>query len=244
MKRLLVALTAALGVVLASAAFADEAQIKKALHELDPNSVIHSIKPSKINGLYEVVIGSEVYYASENGKYVFTGDIYDASTRKNITDITRGQLALKIISKVGDRGMIIYEPKTKVRQTLTVFTDVDCPYCRKFHEDLPQHLANGIRVRYVMFPLRGTQSGVYRKEVNVWCSSDRKKAFDTVKAGGSIKEKDCTNPILDNYVLAHKLGVDSTPTLMTEKGILIKGYLPPAHLAAQLGLAPLKQARK
>ncbi|MDX5151552.1 MAG: DsbC family protein, partial [Acidiferrobacterales bacterium] len=170
------------------------------------------------------------------------GDIYDASTRENLTSVARGKIALKLIDKVGESGMIIYEPK-KVRRTITVFTDVDCPYCRKFHEDLPQHLANGIRVRYVMFPLRGLKSNVYRKEVSVWCSKDQKKAFNEAKAGKAIKAKQCANPIADNYILAQKLGVNSTPTLMTDKGVLIPGYMPPAHLAARLGLTSQKQAK-
>jgi len=212
------------------------------LKQLDPNTPVQSIKPTKITGLYEVVIGNEVYYVSANGRYIINGDIYDANTHENLTSVARGKIALKIINKVGESGMIIYEPK-KVRRTLTVFTDVDCPYCRKFHADLPQHLANGIRVRYVMFPLRGLKSSVYRKEASIWCSKDRKQAFDKATAGNAIAEKQCTNPIANNYVLAQKLGVNSTPTLMTDKGVLLPGYLPPAHLAARLGLLPMDQAK-
>jgi len=243
MKKILLVLVPLLSVLLSSTASAGEKEIRQALKALDPNTPVQSIKPAKIDGLFEVVIGSEVYYVSANGRYIFNGDIYDAGTRENLTSVARGKIALNLMGKVGEKGMIIYEPK-KVRRTLTVFTDVDCPYCRKFHDDLPQHLANGIRVRYVMFPLRGLKSKVYRKEVSVWCSKDRKKAFDEAKAGKAVKEKQCANPIADNYILAQKLGVNSTPTLMTDKGVLLPGYMPPAHLAARLGLAPLKQAEK
>jgi thiol:disulfide interchange protein DsbC len=242
MKKILLVLVPLFSVFLLSTASAGEREIRQALQGLDPNTPVQSIKPAKIDGLFEVVIGNEVYYVSANGRYIFNGDIYDASTRENLTSITRGKIALKIIDKVGESGMIIYEPK-KVRRTLTVFTDVDCPYCRKFHDDLPQHLANGIRVRYVMFPLRGLKSNVYRKEVSVWCSKDRKKALDEAKAGKAIKVKQCANPIADNYILAQKLGVNSTPTLMTDKGVLLPGYMPPAHLAARLGLALQEQAK-
>jgi len=241
MKKLILVLVSIVSIASLSSASAGEKEIRKALKDLDPNSPLRSIKPSKIDGLYEVVIGNSVYYVSANGRYVFSGDIYDASTRENLTSIARGRIALKAIDKVGESGMIIYEPK-KVRSTLTVFTDVDCPYCRKFHDDLPQHLANGIRIRYVMFPLRGLKSNVYRKEVSVWCSKDQKKAFNEAKAGKKIKTATCANPIADNYILAQRLGVNSTPTLMTDKGVLLPGYLPPAHLAMQLGLAPLNQA--
>lgn len=242
MKKILLVLVPLMSVILSSMVFGGEKEIRNALQGLDPNTPIQSIKPAQINGLFEVIIGNEVYYVSANGRYVFNGDIYDASTKENLTSVARGKIALKILDKVGESGMIIYEPK-KVRRTLTVFTDVDCPYCRKFHDDLPQHLANGIRIRYVMFPLRGLNSNVYRKEVSVWCSKDRRKAFDASKAGEAIKAKQCANPIADNYILAQKLGVNSTPTLITDKGILIPGYMPPAHLAARLGLAPQKQAK-
>ena len=241
MKKFLLILLPFLGILFASSVSASEKEIRSTLQALDPNTPIQSIKLSKIAGLYEVVIGSEVYYATADGRYIFNGDIFDASTRENLTSLTRGKIALGVLDKVGESGMIIYEPK-KVRSTITVFTDVDCPYCRKFHEDMPQHLANGIRVRYVMFPLRGLNSDVYRKEVSVWCSKNRKKAFDDAKAGKSLKQAECANPIADNYILAQKLGVNSTPTLMTDKGVLIPGYMPPAHLAARLGLTPLKQA--
>lgn len=243
MKKFLLILVPLMSVALSSPAFAGEKEIRNAFKRLDPNTPIQSVKPAKIAGLYEVVIGNEVYYVSDDGRYIFNGDVYDANTHENLTSTARGKIALKIINKVGENGMIIYEPK-KVRRTLTVFTDVDCPYCRKFHEDLPQHLANGIRVRYVMFPLRGLNSSVYRKEANVWCSKNRKKAFDEATAGKAIKAKQCANPIADNYILAQKLGVNSTPTLMTDKGVLLPGYLPPANLAARLGLKSLKQAEK
>jgi len=241
MKKFLLVLVSLFSVFLLSTAAAGEKEIRQALQTLDPNTPVQSIKPAKIDGLFEVVIGNEVYYVSKNGRYIVNGDIFDASTRENLTSVARGKLALQVLDKVGESGMIIYEPK-KVRRTLTVFTDVDCPYCRKFHDDLPQHLANGIRIRYVMFPLRGLKSNVYRKEVSVWCSKDRQKAFDEAKAGKVMKEKQCANPIADNYILAQKLGVNSTPTLMTDKGVLLPGYMPPAHLAARLGLTPLKQA--
>jgi len=241
MKKLVVMMLSVLFVMSSVTSSANEEKVRKALKQIEPNVLIQSIKPSKIAGLYEVVLGNEVYYVSDDGRYIFSGNIYDSDTQQNLTSIARGKIALKIMDKVGESGMIIYEPK-KVRATLTVFTDVDCPYCRKFHEDMPQHLANGIRVRYVMFPLRGLDSNVYRKEVSVWCSKDRKKAFDLAKSGKGLKQTTCANPIADNLVLAQKLGINSTPTLMTDKGVLIPGYVPPAHLAMQLGLVPVRQA--
>lgn len=243
MKKFFVSVIVALGVLMTSQVFAGEAAVRKALKQTDPHAVITSVKPSKISGLYEVLIGIEIFYVTADGKYIVSGNIFEARSQKNLTELALGKVYLKMVNKLGEKAMIIYEPK-KLKQTLTVFTDVDCPYCRKFHKDLPKHLANGIRVRYIMMPLQGLQTGTYKKSVSVWCSKDRKKALDTAKSGGSVKSKQCSNPIARNLALARKMGISSTPTLMTEKGVLIPGYLPPAMLATKLGLPSAKQAKK
>ena len=222
---------------------AGEAEVRKALKELDPQAPIQSVKRSTVPGLYEVLIGADIYYVTNDGKYIFSGDVYEARSRTNLTAQARGQVYLQRVNAAGEGSMIIYEPK-RLKQTLTVFTDVDCPYCRKFHKDLPQHLANGIRVRYIVMPLQGLQAGTYKKSVNVWCSEDRNKALDTVKSGGTVRDKECKNPIADNLALARSLGISSTPTLMTQDGVILPGYLPPAELSARLGLTAPSQARK
>lgn len=243
MKKYLIPAFVSLGMFVTAPASAGEKEVRNALKQLDPHAPIQSIKPAKISGLYEVLIGADIYYVTSDGKYIISGDVYEARTRTNLTALARGKVYLKRVNATGESGMIIYEPK-QVKRTLTVFTDVDCPYCRKFHKDLPQHLENGIRVRYIMMPLQGLQASTYKKSVNVWCSDDRNKALDTAKSGGTLKDRDCMNPVAANLALARSLGISSTPTLMTQDGVILPGYLPPAELAARLGLAHDKQAAK
>ncbi|MDH3949115.1 MAG: DsbC family protein, partial [Gammaproteobacteria bacterium] len=181
MKKCVIPVVMFLGVLLPALATAGEAEVRSALKELDPHAPIQSVKHSKVSGLYEVLIGADIYYVTGDGKYIISGDIYESRSRTNLTALARGQVYLQRVNAVGEGSMIIYEPR-KVKQTLTVFTDVDCPYCRKFHKDLPQHLKKGIRIRYVMFPLQGLQASTYKKSVSVWCSDDRNKALDTAKS--------------------------------------------------------------
>jgi len=219
-------------------------EVRKGLQQLNPDMPIGSIKKSVIAGLYEVIIGTDVYYVSSDGQYIVSGNIFESKTQKNLTEIAQGEIYLNMVNKAGESGMIIYEPKRKVRHTLTVFTDVDCPYCRKFHKEVSAHLEQGIRIRYVMFPLRGLQTPTYKKEVSVWCSEDRIRAMDMAKSGQSIKEKDCPNPVAHNLALARAMGITGTPTLMTEEGILLRGYVPKDELHARLGLEAGQRARK
>lgn len=225
-----------LAIFFAPVASAGEAEVRKGLQQLDPKIPIKSIKPSMIKGLYEVVIGADIYYVSSDGKYIISGNVFESKTQKNLTDETKGKVYLGIVNKAGESGMIIYEPKGKAHQTLTVFTDVDCPYCRKFHAEVPDHLKAGIRVRYVMFPLRGMGTETYKKSVSVWCSNDRLEAMTIVKSGGKILDKNCDNPVARNFALAQAMGITGTPTIMTQDGVLFRGYVPKADLHARLGL--------
>jgi len=243
MKKFLVPAISLLGMILAANAVAGEAEVRQMFKQLDPQMVLDSVKPSPIKGVYEVRIGTIIYYASEDGKYIISGNVFEASTQTNLTEAAKGKLYLDMVNKVGESGMIIYSPKQKAKRTLTVFTDVDCPYCRKFHSEITSHLEKGIRVRYVVFPLRGLQSPAYSKSVSVWCSKDRKKALTEVKSGKSIPQKECANPIAQNLQLAHALGIDGTPTIMTDEGVLYRGYVPKDELYARLGLEQEKQAK-
>jgi len=244
MKRFLAPAILMLGMISAANAVAGEAEIRQMFKQLDPHTVLDSVKPSPIKGIYEVRIGTVIYYASEDGKYIISGNVFETSTQKNLTEAAKGKLYLDMVNKVGESGMIIYEPKQKAKRTLTVFTDVDCPYCRKFHSEVPSHLEKGIRIRYIVFPLRGLNTPTYKKEISVWCSNDRQKALTEAKTGKPVKQKECPNPIAQNLKLAHALGVDGTPTIMTDEGVLYRGYVAKDELYARLGLEPMKQASK
>ncbi|NBV75337.1 MAG: DsbC family protein, partial [Methylococcaceae bacterium] len=177
-----------------SVALADEAVVRKALGKFMPSEPIERVKQSEINGLYEVVSGSNIFYASEDGRYLIQGQLYDAEAKKNITESKLAGVRKSVLEKVGEQKMILFKSPTQ-RHVITVFTDIDCGYCRKLHSEIDQYLAQGITVRYMFYPRAGKGSDSYSKAVSVWCASDRNKALTAAKKGDLPETKQCDNPV-------------------------------------------------
>lgn len=193
-----------------------------------------TINPAAIPGLYEVVIGGQVYYLSEDGHYIVQGDIIDLNSRDNLTENRRGELRDKALAALDEKDMVVFAPTGPVRHTVTVFTDIDCPYCRKMHSQISAYNKEGIKVRYLLFPREGIGSESYNKAVSVWCSSDRQDAFTKAKRGDKIESKTCDNPVRAQFELGQKLGVQGTPTIILESGDVLPGYVPPTQLSELL----------
>jgi thiol:disulfide interchange protein DsbC len=132
--------------------------------------------------------------------------------------------------------MIVFKPKDgKVKHTVTVFTDVDCGYCRQFHREIDKVTALGIEVHYLFFPRTGPNTESWEKAERVWCAPDRNAALTKAKLGGDLPKPTCGNtPVEDHWSLGRKIGVRGTPSMFSESGELIGGYLPPATLAKAL----------
>lgn len=211
-------------------AWADENDIKKALANLAPAEKIDSIKPSEINGVYEVMLGGDVVYVSEDGKYLLHGQLIDTATKKNLTETKQAVIRKAKLETVGEQNMIVFKPKT-AKHFVTVFTDIDCGYCRKFHSEIDQYLAQGITVRYLFYPRAGKSSESYSKAVAVWCADDRQKALTAAKKGEKQDSKTCDNPIDRHMDLASDFGLSGTPMIVTEKGNVLPGYVPAPQLA-------------
>jgi len=135
------------------------------------------------------------------------------------------------IDALGESNMVVYKPET-VKHTITVVTDINCPYCRRLHKEIPQYLGNGIKVRYIFMPLKGNED--INKTVSVWCADDRKAALDVANASGVIEPKECDNPILKHMELARKLGVRGTPAIILGNGDMLPGYVRVNKLLTQL----------
>ena len=206
---------------------------------------VDSVVPGPLPGFYQVNVGQEIGYLSEDGRFLFTGELIDLKRGVNLTEIEinkrmqqRGKVMLKRINKLKNSKMIVMGPKRYKRQ-LTIFTDVDCPYCAKLHLDVPKLNEYGIQVRYLLFPRSGVGSPTYRRSVAVWCAKDRVKAVGIAKRGGEIEMKTCDNPIEEHYRLGLESGfVRGTPTTIVDDGTVISGYLPVNTLLAQLGIEP------
>lgn len=187
------------------------------------------IKVAPINGFYEVLYGSQLFYVSADGKHLLDGDIIELATLENLTEQGRAAGRLQLLQKVDESSMIVYRARQQ-KHVLTVFTDIDCVYCRKLHQDMKRLNELGITVRYLAYPRAGVGSMSYQKAVNVWCAKDRNQALDNAKAGGEIVPASCDAPILQHMALVSQLGLSGTPALLTEDGRLQPGYAPPEQL--------------
>ena len=203
--------------------------LKDKLEALLPGMVVQTLEPLENTDLYEALVDGEIVYFSKDGRYVFQGDIIDIESRQNITENKRRGLKKEEIDSFNEADMIIFEAE-KTKHTLTVFTDIDCGYCRKLHQQISEYNALGIKVRYMAFPRSGLDSESFDKAVSVWCADDRKQAMTDAKSGSSIKVNSCDNPIKDHFEAGRRLGITGTPALFLESGELLPGYIPPMRL--------------
>lgn len=212
---------------------ADEAKIRQALSEFMPGETINSIHPTEIKSLFEVTVGNNIIYASEDGKYLVQGELFDVAAKKNLTENNLGAARKAAIDKVSETKMIVFKADIP-KYTITVFTDIDCGYCRKLHSEINQYLAQGITVRYMFYPRAGKGSESYKKAIAVWCAADQQKALTNAKQGGTIDMKTCEHPIDQHMALAESFGLNGTPMIITGKGTVLPGYVPAPQLAKAL----------
>ncbi len=206
-------------------------KLKQVLAETMPSVKVTKISTTPIEGLYEVIVGAQVVYMSVDGRYMIEGNLYDLKTRKNVSEIAKSAIRLAAIERFGTDNLLAYTPE-KVAGTITVVTDIDCPFCRRLHDEVPTYLENNIQVRYIFMPLKGAAS--MRKSVSVWCSDDQQLALDIAKAGGNLEEKSCDHPIAEHLQLARELAVRGTPAIILEDGQMLPGYVPVAKVLAKL----------
>jgi len=121
-------------------------KLKQTLAKVMPSVEVTKISTTPIEGLYEVIVGSQVVYMSVDARYMIEGDLYDLKTRKNVSEAAKSAIRLAVLEKLGADNMVVYKPE-KVESTITVITDIDCPYCRRLHDEVPDYLKNNIEVR-------------------------------------------------------------------------------------------------
>lgn len=206
-----------------------ESRLAKVLPEYQVDSIGESVVP----GVYEVTMGPQVIYMSADGRYMMQGRLIDLESREDLTEPRRAAARKSAVDKVGEDRMVIFAPKD-YKHTVTVFTDIDCGYCRKLHGEIDKYQDAGIRVRYVFFPRAGVGSESYKEAVSVWCADDRQKAMTDAKAGRPVEAKTCDNPVADHLELGQQLSISGTPAIVLENGDLLPGYVPADRLAAAL----------
>lgn len=222
-------LTAAAAPVLADA----DAVITARLSKLLPEYEITGITETPMRGIYEVMMGPQVMYVSGDGRYMMQGRLVDLESREDLTEPRKSKARKQAVDKVGEDQMVIFAPE-KFDHTVTVFTDIDCGYCRKLHSQIGEYEDEGIRIRYVFYPRAGVNSKSYAEAVSVWCADDQRQAMTDAKAGKPIADKTCDNPVKSHMELGELLGINGTPAIVLDTGEMVPGYVPPKRLSALL----------
>lgn len=196
-----------------------------------PGAKAEDVAPSPVPGLYEITVGGQIAYVSGDGKYLLSGNVYDLDTQVNLTASRRNAVRAKALAAVKDDEAIVFGPASS-RMTVTVFTDIDCGFCRRFHSQIAEINKAGVRVRYMMFPRTGPGTESWRKAESVWCAKDRRDALTRAKKGEELKTKTCADAesIKTQWALGEDMGVEGTPAIFTQTGDYIGGFLTPAQL--------------
>ena len=226
--------------VFACAAFSADQAAPKADPRIElagkiPGTTPDELRASAIPGMYELVRGTDIAYVTSDGKYAISGDLYDLAGNDNLTEVRRRDIRMKLLATVPESDMVIFGPRDP-KYTVTVFTDVDCAYCRKLHSQIAEYNRLGVRVRYMFFPRSGPNTESWTKAEQVWCSTNRNEALTRAKLGEELKSpKTCGgSPVGRDYALGQKFDIRGTPAIVMNNGEMLGGYMPPMALVQHL----------
>jgi len=233
-------ITSLAGVLLAvsfavAAADVDTSKVEERFRSLAPHGESIAISETPIENLLMVQVGGEIYYSTPDGKYLVQGRLIDMDTREDLTETAKAELRRDLLAKADSKSQITFAP-ADTKYDLTVFTDIDCGYCRKLHAQIDEYNQQGIAIHYMAFPRAGIGSHSYEKAVSVWCASDQRDALTQAKLGAEPDPAQCDNPVEEQYELGRNIGVTGTPSLLTSEGRMIPGYVPPEQLRQRLDM--------
>lgn len=217
----------------AFSAQADDKAVREAILSLVPNATIDTVAESAMPGFYEVGIGGQLVYVSADGRFLIQGSVFDIVNKVDLTERQRSSVRKSALDQVPPEKRIVFAPR-EVKHRLTVFTDIDCGYCRRLHQEMADYNARGIAIEYLFFPRSGPGTESFQKGINVWCAPDRNDAMTRAKAGQDVERRECDNPVMDDFRLGQQIGISGTPALITENGDLLPGYMPADALLQRL----------
>jgi len=221
-----------------AAADSDNLLLKR-LKRVRPDIPINSVSPSPVPGILAMELeGGTMFYGTADGKFMFAGDLYSIGDLElvNLAEARREVVRRDLMAAVDAKDAWVFKPVGETKAVVSVFTDVDCGYCRKLHGEVPRLNELGIEVRYLAYPRAGIGSASYNTIVSAWCADDRGTALTNAKSGKAIVAKTCPNPVAEQYQLGQDVGVTGTPAIVTDSGKLLPGYMPADILAQTLGL--------
>lgn len=220
--------------IFSTRSFADEATIEAKFSASFPKTPIVTITPIGNGELYEVILESgEILYSTHTGNFLLTsnGEVWGIADLQP-TNITE-QRSISAVIKVPESDTITFRSPNEIT-SISVFTDVDCEYCRKLHKDIPLLNAKGVTVRYLAYPRGGERGLSFKKMKSIWCSPDRAKAFSTAVNGVILpRQSECLNPVLESFQLGQRIKVEGTPTIVAPNRI-ITGYISSEYLLNQI----------
>lgn len=186
---------------------------------------------SEVDGWYTVRRGAIVAYISADGRYLLQGDLIDLVESVNLSEADRNASRVKMLSKVGEDQLIVFSPEHPTH-TISVFTDIDCTYCRRLHSQIDEYMDEGIAVRYFLYPRSGPDSPSWTKAEQVWCADDQNNALTLAKLDQTVSSESCDASIVaTHYAIGQDVGLRGTPAIVLEDGTLFSGYLPPKQLS-------------
>jgi thiol:disulfide interchange protein DsbC len=207
--------------------------VEEKIRELAPSAKSIAVSETQMNGILQVQVEGDIVYATDDGRFLLQGRVIDMETREDLTERAKSGVRKELLDGIDVSRQIEFVPP-ETTYDLTVFTDIDCGYCRKLHSQMSEYNDQGIAIHYMAFPRAGIGSASYDKFVSVWCADDQQTALTAAKTGTDPEPKQCENPIAEQYQLGIALGVTGTPAIMTADGQLIPGYVPPATLRERL----------
>ncbi|MBD9468836.1 DsbC family protein [Pseudoxanthomonas sp. PXM01] len=216
---------------------------RSAVAQLNPRAQVDYVGAAPLPGFREVIAGGQLLYVSDDGRYLMQGAVIDLQQQEDVmqNSAALAQYRTKLIGTIPHGEKIVFAPPN-AKYTVTVFTDIECGYCRKLHEEIAEINRQGIAVEYLAFPRMGLGSKDHKDMISVWCAPDRKRALTDAKAGKSIPSRDCKNPVTMEFDVGQRVGVSGTPAIFSAEGIQLGGYLPPAALRAKLDELAAKTA--
>jgi len=201
-------------------------QVREILKTNLPDIPVDHLASTAVPGIFEVISEGRVYYVDSTVSFLFDGNLVDLKGRKNLTETSMVAQNLRYIDAIGENNMLIYKnTDTEPSRHISVFTDLDCPYCQRLHSELDILLEAGIAIRYLLYPREGLNTQAHKNLESVWCASDQHAALTAAKLGELPSSESCENPIEQHVVLARQLRLSATPMIYLDDGQRINGYL-------------------
>lgn len=218
-------------------------EIESGFKNVAPDIKISAASKTPIKGIQQIKLNTDniddVYYMTEDGKYFIQGNIIETKSRRNITEDSKNSVRKAIVNKFDDNQRINFFPDD-MKHHITVYTDIDCGYCRKLHTEMKDYNDLGIGISYLFWPRSGLNTPSYDKSVSAWCAVDRNEAMTHAQNGTALEPKQCDNPIAEHFESGKKIGVRGTPNIVTDAGELIPTYMPAKDLLKRLEMLAAK----